>query len=57
MLFVAIGAKIMLLENIWPEKGLVNGATEIADDIVRDTGMSFFIFTLFFNVILIFFKQ
>ena len=32
----------MLLENIWPEKGLVIGATGIVDDIVWDTCMSFF---------------
>ena len=43
MLFFAIGAKIMLLENIWPEKGLLNGGTGIIDDIVWDTGMSFFV--------------
>ena len=39
MLFLAIGAKIMLLENVSPEKGSVNGATEIIDDIVWDTGL------------------
>ena len=52
MLFLAIGAKIMLLENIWPEKGLVNGAMGVIDDIVWQEGEFFFFFpfssTLFF---------
>ena len=47
MLFLAIGAKIMLLENIWPEKGLVNGAMGVIDDIVWYEGMFSFYFILF----------
>ena len=47
MLFLAIGAKIMLLENIWPEKGLVNGAMGIIDDIVWQEGEFHYFFHYF----------
>ena len=48
MLFLAIGAKIMPLENIWPEKGLVNGAMSVIDDIVWHENM--FYFSYFFII-------
>ena len=42
MLFLAIGAKIMPLENTWPEKGLVNGAISVIDYVVQHENMFYF---------------
>ena len=49
MLFLDIGVKVMLLENVWPEKGLVNGAMGVIDDIVWHGGR--FYFSSFFTAL------
>ena len=55
-LFLAIGTKVMLLENIWPEKGLVNGATGIIEDIVWFPGTfnKYFLYSPLYTLVFIF---
>lgn len=49
ILYLAIGAKVMLNKNLWISVGLVNGATSIVTDIVLrpDTSMPMFIMVNF----------
>ena len=50
MLLLAIGARIMLLDNIWPEQGLVNGALRIVDQIIWAPG-NYFYFLIFYFIL------